>query len=112
MQQNDNYVSLLKVIYVITIGQHSLVLQNGCRGLICYLVVLSTSTVHLDTIPAITPNAASQGAKKTRAAAPAAPHVTGIESKTLPLLSFTTILFTFESFKISLTFPIKFFPET
>ena len=39
--------------------------------------VFSTSIVHLVTIPAMTPKAARQGANTTKAAALAAPRVTG-----------------------------------
>lgn len=72
----------------------------------------STSMVHLVTIPVITPKAASHGAKTTMAAAPAAPQVTGIESKTFPLSSFMIILLTLTSFIISFTFPTKPSPDT
>src|SRR5262249_55234101 len=63
--------------------------------------------VHLVTIPVMTPKAASHGANTTRAAAPAAPQVTGIESRRFPLWSFITTLLTLTSFNISFTFPIK-----
>ena len=52
----------------------------------------------------MTPKAASQGANTTKAAAVAAPQVTGIESRTLPLSSFITILLTLASFNISSLF--------
>ena len=60
----------------------------------------------------MTPKAASQGANTTKAAALAAPQVTGIESRTLPLSSFTTILLTLASFIISFTFPTNPSPDT
>jgi hypothetical protein len=52
---------------------------------------LSTSTLHFVTSPVITPKAASHGAKTIVVIAPAAPQVTGMDSKILPLSSLTMI---------------------
>src|SRR5918995_534930 len=57
----------------------------------------STSILHLATIAAITPRAANHGASVIIATAPAVPHVTGIDRRTLPFSSFMTMRFTVAS---------------
>ncbi len=56
----------------------------------------------------ISPKAASQGAKNTVSAAPAAPSATDIDTRTFQLSSLTTSLRTCTSFNISFDFPISF----
>src|SRR6266487_6208210 len=74
--------------------------------------VFSTSRVHFVATPAMTPKAASQGARASVATAPAAPQVTGTERIVFPASFLTTILFTLASFDISLNFSTNFSGET
>jgi hypothetical protein len=67
----------------------------------------STSTLHLVTSPVITPKAASHGAKTTVVIAPAAPQVTGMDNKILPLSSLIMIRLILTSCIISFTFEIN-----
>src|SRR5262245_23139427 len=98
------------------VSMHAFGKPVGCLCLLVknyYLSVdFSTSSLHLATTPAMTPKAASHGARVTIATAPAAPHVTGIESSSLPLSSLTVILLTRASLIISLTLPTNPSPET
>src|SRR6266571_5374124 len=72
----------------------------------------SISRVHLVAIPAITPMAASQGAKASIATAPVTPQVRGKERRVFPISSLMITLFTLASLTTSLNFSTSFSEET